>query len=109
MKILRILVLSIIVLHGVGHGSAEAAKNPSRVTAWNKMTDFFATVGKEDDEKRRLLLERRKRRQEARVFKARQKQQKIVQKNMRAQQKTILDKQAVKRVPHGRGGIDGKK
>lgn len=109
MKILRILVLLAVVLHGVGLSSAEAAKNPSRVTVWNKVTDFFATVGKDDDEKRRLLLERRKRRQEARVFKARQKQQKIVQKNMHAQQKTILDKVDVKRVPHGRGGIDAKK
>lgn len=87
---------------------AEAAKDPNRVTMMNKMSDWFATVGKDDTEKRRILLERRKRRQEARVFKAHQKQQKKIQKRMHEQQRKIMDKVEVKRMPHGRGGIDAK-
>ncbi len=103
-----IMIGALIITATPAVTSADAAKNPNRVTMWNKMTDFFATVGKEDTEKRRILLERRKRRQEARVFKANQKQQRKIRKRMREQQRTIMDKVDVKRVPHGRGGVDAR-
>lgn len=106
MRVFTIFLMNLIVLTTIVVVPVEAAKNPNRVTTWNKMTDWFATAGKKDVEKRRILLDRRKRRQEARVFKAHQKKKKQIQNQMREQQRKIMKTVDKKRVPHGRGGID---
>ncbi|MGE0268259.1 MAG: hypothetical protein AB7S78_07375 [Candidatus Omnitrophota bacterium] len=100
------IVISVAFLMVAKTGPALADQNPNRVTPWNKVTDFFSTIGKDKEEKKKILATRQKNRREARQFKARQKQAKKNQKKMQKQQKVILDKITTKKSPHGRGGID---
>ncbi len=83
-----------------------AAKNVDRVTAWNRFTDFFATVGKEDSAKQQVLKSRKRARREKRQFKQRQRRQKETQKRMAEQKRNIMKTIKTKKVPSGRGGID---
>lgn len=102
----KLIVISLFFLILTKACPVFADQNPNRVTPWNKVTDFFATIGKDKEEKKKILNTRQKNRREARQFKDRQKQAKKNQKKMQKQQKAILDKITTKKSPHGRGGID---
>lgn len=99
-----VVVTMLLMMANVAPAHAEG--NPDRVTAWNRMTDFFATVGKDKQEKKAILETRQKNRREARKFKERQKQQKKTQKTIGKQQKKILSTIKSRKSPHGRGGVD---
>ncbi len=101
------IVLSLIFMMTVFAGSASASEDPNRVTPWNRMTDFFATVGKDKEEKKSIKDARKKNRRASREFESRQKQNKKSQKQMQKQEKVILEKIHTRKSPHGRGGIDG--
>jgi len=76
---------------------AWAAKDPGRVTFWNKITDTLATIGKDDNVKDTVKKRRREERRRSRVFKKRQKELKKTHKKMEKQNKIILDKINVRR------------
>ena len=86
-----------------------AAIYPEKVTAWNKITDFFATVGKPDQKKKEIIKERRQSRSEERIFKSRLEGNKETQKRIRMQNDIIMSKIHKRESPHGRGGIDAPK
>ena len=106
MKKLKYILASAVILNLSFINPASADKDPNRVPPLNRMSDFFATVGKDKEEKKEILTARQKNRREARQFKERQKQQKKTQKKMRKQQNNILNKIDTRKSPHGRGGID---
>ncbi len=61
--------------------SAEAVasyqkSNYDKVTTWNKMTDYFATIGKTDREKKTALRKRKSARKKKRIQKSRDKAKK---------------------------------
>ena len=85
---------------------AMAEKDTNRVTAWNKVTDFFATVGRGKSTQKGIKQERRQNRRDIRMFKKRRKQRKKTLKRMENQKAKILEGVKIRRVPHGRGGID---
>ena len=68
------------------------SQKASRQTTWNNVTDFFATVGKSENEKDQIKRERRETRRIARLKKETQSQNARTQKNMKKQQKIIMEK-----------------
>ena len=86
-----------------------AATYPEKVTVWNKITDFFATVGRSDQKKKEIIKERRQSRSEERVFKSRLQETKDTQKKIKKQNAIIMNKIHKRDIPHGRGGIDAPK
>jgi len=100
-----IILMSLILTVSSGE-SVWAASSLERVTVWNRMGDWFATVGKSDREKRKIVADRKAYRREVRASNKIYKENKKLQKRMRKQQEAILEGVHTRKAPHGRGGID---
>ena len=96
----------LIILTFVCVPVSEAATNPNRVTLWNRVTDFFATVGKSDTDKKAILEERKAARAEARASDFQQKQLEENHKKMLEQNQKIMEGIHTRSIPHGAEGID---
>lgn len=99
MKKLLVLILCVFLHLGTA-GDVLAAKNPNRVTTFNRFTDFFATIGKSDRKKEKIRKQRREERRQARVWKEQQKKQKRTKKKMEKQNEKILKEIKTRRYPH---------
>ena len=100
-------ILSIVLTLIVGTATpALAEKDINRVTPWNKVTDFFATVGRDKDAKKSIRANRQKSRREIRLFKKKRKARKQTLKRMEKQKAKILEGVKKRKMPSGRGGID---
>ena len=105
--LLKALVLLLIVMMTICSAKDSfAVAHPDKVTFFNRMGDFFATVGKSGNEKARVKKSRKAQRKSERQTKQRIKDQKNLHKKMKKQNDEIMKKIHVRRSPHGRGGID---
>ncbi len=76
MRVNRCLVLllaAVLLWNGSAHAASRTGKNLNRVTTWNKITDYFATIGKSDREKQNILRKRKVRRRTRRLKKSQRK------------------------------------
>lgn len=85
MKENRVLVLFVLLSLFMVQPVQAASRNDksvNRVTAWNKVTDFFATVGKQKREKVNILRKRKVHRRTQRLEKAKLQAEKERQKRI---------------------------
>lgn len=103
----KTIIVSIISALIIGTATpAMAEKDINRITPWNKITDFFATVGRDKDTKKSIRANRKQSRRETRMFKKRRKARKKTMKRMEKQKAKILKGVKKRKMPHGRGGVD---
>ena len=60
--ILSFFMISVPIFAGEKGASEKALEHASDQSIFNRVTDWFATVGKSDDEKQKILAERRAKR-----------------------------------------------
>ena len=70
-----LVILLMIIMAAPVSAAKKKGKDPNRITTWNKVTDYFATVGKDKREKHSILRRRKINRRNNRLKKAREKAQ----------------------------------
>ena len=96
----------LIILTFVCVPVSEAARDPNHVTMWNRVTDFFATLGKSGSEKKSILEQRKAERAEERAADFHQKELEENHKKMLEQNQKIMGGIHTRSIPHGAEGID---
>jgi FKBP-type peptidyl-prolyl cis-trans isomerase len=86
-------VVSFAAPEGEKGASATAYEHASDQSVFNRVSDWFATVGKSDEEKERIMVERRAKRTAERAQKEAEKQAKQLEK-----EKAAIEKEAKKKL-----------
>ncbi len=73
--------------------SISSQKQAQRQTAFNKLSDYLATVGKDSREKQEILQDRRQNRAETRLREVERRQKKAQRQRMQAQEDIIMEKE----------------
>ncbi|MCA9402585.1 MAG: hypothetical protein KC897_02280 [Candidatus Omnitrophica bacterium] len=75
-KRLPVLFVAVTLMLGSPAGYAAETQDVNRVTSWNKVTDWFATIGKSDRDKGNILRRRKAQRRARRTEKAKRQAEK---------------------------------
>lgn len=72
-----IFVIIFVLMTTAGQAAPSYQQSEfDKVTPWNRVTDYFATLGKDDLKKKEVLRQRKSTRKKKRIQKAREKAQK---------------------------------
>ncbi|MBZ0166132.1 MAG: hypothetical protein K8I00_04935, partial [Candidatus Omnitrophica bacterium] len=69
-KMLTALLCGVLLVAAPAEAVNRNSKDLNRVTAWNKVTDYFATVGRNAKDKQKIVRERKINRRTKRLGKA---------------------------------------
>lgn len=75
-KMLAVLLCGVLLVAAPAEAVNRNSKDLNRVTVWNKVTDYFATVGRNSKDKQKIVRQRKISRRTERLGKARAKAQK---------------------------------